>query len=109
MRTVYHPEKHQIELAAVLGALSDPTRLRIIAFLSTLPEANCGAFGDHASKTNLSYHLQRLREAGVTRTRLDGTQRIISLRCDDLDERFPGLLDSILAGARQAAETEPAA
>ncbi len=38
-----------------------------------------------------------LREAGVTRTRVDGTQRYIALRRDDLEARFPGLLDSILA------------
>ncbi len=39
-----------------------------------------------------SYHLRLLREAGLTRTRAEGTQRFISLRRDDLEERFPGLL-----------------
>ena len=28
----------------------------------------------------------------MTRTRADGTQRFISLRRDDLEERFPGLV-----------------
>jgi DNA-binding transcriptional ArsR family regulator len=40
-----------------------------------------------------SYHLRLLREAGVTRTQAVGTQRFISLRRDDLDARFPGLVD----------------
>jgi hypothetical protein len=42
-----------------------------------------------------------LREAGVTRTEISGTSRLISLRRDDLDQRFPGLLDSILASAKE--------
>lgn len=40
-----------------------------------------------------SYHLRLLREAGVTRTRAEGTVRLVSLRRDDLDMRFPGLLN----------------
>ena len=51
------------------------------------------------SKTNLSYHLAKLREAGITRTEVVGTSRLITLRRADLDSRFPGLLDSIIAGA----------
>ena len=39
-----------------------------------------------------SYHLKLLREAGVTRTRAEGTQRLICLRSDDLESRFPGLV-----------------
>ena len=61
----------------------------------------CGQFLDLGSKTNLSYHLAKLREAGVTRTEVSGTSRLISLRRDDLDRRFPGLLDSILASAKE--------
>ena len=43
-----------------------------------------------------SYHLRLLREAGVTRTRAEGTQRLISLRRDDLEDRFPGLVDVLI-------------
>ncbi|TGT16778.1 transcriptional regulator, partial [Mesorhizobium sp. M4B.F.Ca.ET.172.01.1.1] len=50
-------------------------------------------------KTNLSYHLAKLREAGVTRSEAVGTSRLITLRRDDLDKRFPGLLDSVIAAA----------
>ncbi|MEP9388964.1 helix-turn-helix domain-containing protein [Mesorhizobium sp. KR9-304] len=97
-----HPSVEQLDLATILGVLGDPTRLGIIAYLARdegTPLA-CGGFLDLGSKTNLSYHLAKLREAGVTRTEVAGTSRLISLRRDDLDRRFPGLLDSILASAR---------
>jgi hypothetical protein len=38
-----------------------------------------------------------LREAGVIRNEPDGRRRRLTLRRDDLDARFPGLLDSVLA------------
>jgi hypothetical protein len=43
----------------------------------------------------------------VTRTRVEGTQRFISLRRDDLEMRFPGLLDAVLRAA-EAHVPEPA-
>jgi len=46
-----------------------------------------------------------LREAGVTRVRLDGPYRKISLRTEDLAARFPGLLEAIIAAARAAEKT----
>jgi len=33
----------------------------------------------------------------------EGTKRISSLRRDDLEERFPGLLDSVLIAAQREA------
>jgi hypothetical protein len=40
-----------------------------------------------------------LREAGVVRQRSEGTARLNTLRREDLDARFPGLLDSVLRAA----------
>ena len=99
-----HPSVEQLDLATILGVLGDPTRLGIVAYLARNEGTplNCGQFLDLGSKTNLSYHLARLREAGVTRTEAIGTSRLISLRRDDLDRRFPGLLDSIIASAKDA-------
>jgi len=97
-----HPATEEIELARVMEALSDPTRLAIVAFLASLHdglETQCGTFTCFGSKSNLTYHLARLREAGITRTRLAGTARLISLRSADLERRFPGLLPSIVAAA----------
>jgi DNA-binding transcriptional ArsR family regulator len=92
-----HPTKEQIELPLVLAALSDPTRLAIVRQLAEdgETESMCSQLG-YGSKSNLSYHFAKLREAGVTRTRVEGTARYISLRRDDLDELFPGLLDSVI-------------
>ena len=96
-----HPSTEQIDLATVLSVLGDQTRLSIVGYLARNEgvEINCSRFLDLGSKTNVSYHLAKLREAGVTRTEVRGTNRLISLRRADLDARFPGLLDSILASA----------
>jgi DNA-binding transcriptional ArsR family regulator len=99
-----HPSIDQISLANVLAVLGDQTRLAIVGYLARnegMP-MNCSQFLDFGSKTNLSYHLAKLREAGVTRTEISGTSRLISLRRAELDQRFPGLLDSIVAAAVDA-------
>ena len=101
MRLLPHPAREEITLAAVLDALSDPTRLAIAAVLAELDaEVSCGQFNCFGTKPNLTYHLARLREAGVTQTRVEGTRRLISLRTADLEARFPGVLDAILSAAR---------
>jgi DNA-binding transcriptional ArsR family regulator len=103
MRYLPHPTREQIELAAVLEALSDSTRLGIVIGLAdqeTEWEARCGEFTHLGSKTNLTYHFAKLRAAGVTHARVEGTSRFISLRREDLDARFPGLLDTVIKAAR---------
>jgi DNA-binding transcriptional ArsR family regulator len=102
--TLPHPDIEQISLPNVLAVLGDATRLAVVGYLARNDgrPMNCGQFLDFGSKTNLSYHLAKLREAGVTRTEIVGTSRLISLRRDDLERRFPGLLDSIVAAARDA-------
>jgi DNA-binding transcriptional ArsR family regulator len=49
------------------------------------------------SKATLSHHFRVLREAGLVRTRPDGRKRLLSLRADDLNACFPGLLDAVLS------------
>jgi DNA-binding transcriptional ArsR family regulator len=90
--------------------LGDQTRLGIVACLARTEDTplTCGQFLALGSKTNISYHLAKLREAGVTRTEAVGTSRLITLRRDDLDRRFPGLLDSIIASAGEVAGVEDA-
>ena len=99
--TLPHPNTDQISLPIVLGVLGDPTRLAIVRYLASKEGVplNCSQFLDLGSKTNLSYHLAKLREAGVTRAEVVGTNRLITLRRADLDARFPGLLDSVIAAA----------
>ena len=98
MADLEHPDADALELTCVLQALGDPVRLRIVGALAGEAERTCGAFDLEVSKATQSHHFRVLREAGVTRTRAEGTHRHISLRRDDLDSRFPGLLDAVLAG-----------
>jgi len=107
MRDLYQPERADIALADVLYALSDPIRLRIVREIAERGEKTCGVIGVPMPKSSVSYHFKVLREAGLTHTRVDGTQRFISLRQDDLEGRFPGLLASVLR-AVEAQTTPPA-
>ncbi len=95
MRKLYQPETQNIALSAVVYALSDPNRLEIVRILSQEPELSCNKFELDIAKSTLSHHLKVLREAGVTETRIEGTERKVRLRAEDLEERFPGLLKSI--------------
>jgi DNA-binding transcriptional ArsR family regulator len=97
------PSVEQLELPTVLHALSDPVRLQIVRALAERGACNCGTFAVPVAKSTLSHHLKVLREAGVTLTEPTGTQRVVSLRRADLDGRFPGLLDAVLAAAPPAA------
>ncbi|HEV3389536.1 MAG TPA: helix-turn-helix transcriptional regulator [Solirubrobacteraceae bacterium] len=94
-----HPAVEAIELAAVLHALSDPIRLKIVSGLSAGVPRTCKSFDLPVTKSTCTHHFKVLREAGVIRQRLEGTTRLSVLRRDDLEQRFPGLLDSILHAA----------
>ncbi len=97
-----HPDADQISLPGVLAALGDETRLAIVGHLSRCAPSGmtCGQFTDLASKTAISYHVSKLREAGIVNVVPEGTRRIVTLRRDDLDARFPGFLDSIISSTR---------
>jgi DNA-binding transcriptional ArsR family regulator len=95
-----HPSREQMELATVLHALSDPMRLRIVAGLSVRDDRTCKSFDLPVTKSTCTHHFRVLREAGVIRQRLEGTTKLNSLRRDDLEARFPGLLESVLLAAR---------
>lgn len=102
--SLYHPDAEDLELPTVLHALSDPQRLRIVRKLSVDPDPRpCGAFDVNVSKSTCTHHFRVLREAGVIQQRQLGTARLNSLRRDDLDRRFPGLLDAVLGSAASAA------
>lgn len=89
-------ETGELDLATVLHALSDPIRLRIVTELAEAGERSCGAFNLPITKSTCSHHFRVLREAGVISTRVNGKSRINVLRRDELEARFPGLLDAIL-------------
>ncbi|PYI51429.1 ArsR/SmtB family transcription factor [Paenibacillus flagellatus] len=99
MRTLFHPQMKDVQLSTVFYALSDPVRLGIVARLGRENELSCGGFGGDSPKSTMSHHFKVLRESGVIRTRIEGTQRFISLRHEELEKRFPGLLRAVLANA----------
>ncbi|MGI5154099.1 ArsR/SmtB family transcription factor [Microbispora sp. CA-102843] len=86
----------EIRLEAVFAVLSEPLRLTIVRKLLLESEAfdhTCGWFGLDRPKSSLTHHFRALREAGVIRQRQYGLERRSHVRVDDLEERFPGLLD----------------
>ena len=95
-----HPTREEIDLAAVLHALSDPIRLQIVAALASgEAERTCSSFDVPVTKSTCTHHFRVLREAGVIRQDQEGTARLNTLRREDLDARFPGLLDTVLKSA----------
>ena len=90
-----HPAVKEIELAAVLHALSDPMRLKIVAGLAAGGPRTCKSFDLPVTKSTCTHHFRVLREAGVIRQRLEGTTRLSWLRREDLEQRFPGLIESV--------------
>jgi DNA-binding transcriptional ArsR family regulator len=97
-----HPDLADLSLTDVLFALSDPARLQIVRDLADGPleMAQCGATNPALPKSTKSHLMKVLREAGVIRNEPRGRERLVSLRREDLDATFPGLLDSVLGSAR---------
>ena len=95
--SITHPAGEELELGAVLHALSDPVRLRIVAKLAhSEGDHTCGSFALPVTKSTSTHHFRVLREAGVIHVRQDGTTRKNKLRSEELESRFPGLLDAVL-------------
>ncbi|WP_036494947.1 helix-turn-helix transcriptional regulator [Nocardia sp. BMG111209] len=99
-----HPERDQILLENVLSALGNPLRLQIVRVLAESGERSCGSILDGLSKSTLTHHWRVLRDSGVIWQRPAGRENLLSLRREDLDARFPGMLDILLAAA---ARNEP--
>jgi DNA-binding transcriptional ArsR family regulator len=84
-----------IDVLTVLQALSDPVRLEIVRQLAER-ECQCGQLEIPVAKSTASHHLKTLTRAGVTAEREAGTSKFLRLRRAELEERFPGLLESVL-------------
>lgn len=107
-RDYRHPEMADVQLHEVLTAVADPVRLELVRILVDGTEHTCGPMAEEVgiSKSTLSHHLRLMREAGLIRMRPQGTLRWASLRLDELEERFPGLVWWLSAALR---ENDPAA
>ena len=91
-----HPEVDSVEVDDVLRALADPTRRQIVRLLLAEGDRACGTFGLPVAASTLSHHFRTLRKAGILRQYDDGRQRMNTLRLDELNERFPGLVRTVL-------------
>ncbi|MGY5956386.1 DNA-binding transcriptional regulator, ArsR family [Kosakonia sp. BK9b] len=92
-----HPEREQFRLENVLLALGNPLRLAIIKRLADGSELSCNALRpDDVAKSTMTHHWRVLRDSGVVWQRPQGRENMISLRREDLDICFPGLLDTLL-------------
>jgi DNA-binding transcriptional ArsR family regulator len=96
-RVLHHPPVDSLELTGVLHALADPMRLQIVRALASGCEVRCGAFELPVTKSTRTHHFRVLRESGVIAQEASGTAVVNRLRRDDLELRFPGLLESILS------------
>lgn len=73
-------------------------RPRLVRALAVAPVgAARGEVPLPVGKSTRTHHLRTLRAAGVVSTRVEGTRRISTLRRDDLDALYPGLLDGVLS------------
>ncbi|MEU8589255.1 helix-turn-helix domain-containing protein [Streptomyces sp. NPDC048664] len=105
MSTLRTPRTEDIRLTEVLEALAHPVRLLVVHRLAarhpTGEEIACGDLLPEVAKSTASHHWRVLREGGVVHQRRDGRRLMLSLRREDLDRRFPGLLDHVLAAAER--------
>ena len=94
------PDLASVDVLTVLQALSDPVRLAIVRKLAACEDANglmCSQLEMPVTKSTGSHHLKTLHRSGVTAERAQGVCKYIRLRREELDERFPGLIDSVLS------------
>lgn len=96
MRELFHPNTEQLCLSTVLNALADPIRLQIIRNLANQCETTCASCNIDLPKSALSHHFKVLRESGLINVRIEGKQRFLSIRYDELEQRFPGLLNTVI-------------
>jgi DNA-binding transcriptional ArsR family regulator len=102
MRPLVHPSIEDVTVEGILHALADPVRAAIYAGLASCEEgSNCSAFlqleNREIPKSTLSQHFRALREAGLIRSERHGVEVRNTTRCEEIGERFPGLLPALMA------------
>lgn len=97
MTTLAHPRRDALSVVAVLDALANPTRLRIVQRLDQDETLTCGTVLPGVPPSSASHHWKVLREGGVLLARREGRIILHTLRRNDLEARFPGLLSAVLA------------
>src|SRR5262245_40387123 len=94
-RPFNHPAPCDISLDTVLYALSDPMRRHIVKKLMASESMSCIQACATLPPSTVSFQHKILREAGLIRSEKKGVEVINTLRRQDIDARFPGLLDAV--------------
>ena len=111
MRPLFHPPIEAVRLEAIPHALSDPVRVAIFSVIAGAEfPLNCAAFASVNDRTipksSLSQHFKVLREAGLIRSERQGVAMHNTSRCAEVDQRFPGLVATIIDAHRIEAKGE---
>jgi len=97
MRPIQHPTLDQIELTDLMHALSDPARVEIVRCLARERRPmTCNEITADRPKSSMSHHFKILRSAGLIETQIRGKEHFNSLRTQELERKFPGLLKTLL-------------
>ncbi|GHC12213.1 ArsR/SmtB family transcription factor [Cerasicoccus arenae] len=95
MKIYQHPDLSDVALPAVMQALSDPCRISIVHALLKHEELACNELPVEVAKATLTHHMAVLREAGLIYTRVDGAKCLNSLRSEEFDKQFPGIISLV--------------
>ncbi len=100
MRQIKHPTIEQVELTDIMYALADPTRLEIVVMLAQAgKKLTCGEINLNRPKSSMSHHFKILRSAGLVETLIEGTEHMNSLRLEEVESKYPGVLSAVLKAA----------
>lgn len=95
-RGFIHPSSKDFTIDGVLHALSDPVRREIVSALYNCEGMSCRKACERLAPSTVSFHHKILRECGLIRSEKVGVEVINTLRLDELNKRFPGLVESII-------------
>jgi DNA-binding transcriptional ArsR family regulator len=93
------PPIDRVDVGQVLRALADPLRRGVIVELAAAPtghERACASFDLPVTKSTKTHHWRVLREAGLILQRDAGNGTFVRLRRPEFEQRFPGLLDTVI-------------
>ncbi len=101
MRPLAHPAIQEVPVEAILHALTDPVRVAIYADIVRQDcSRNCSTFltvrDKPIPKSTLSQHFKILREAGLIRSERKGVEMMNTSRCEEVEKRYPGLIQAIV-------------
>ncbi|MFT8325083.1 MAG: helix-turn-helix transcriptional regulator [Lentilactobacillus hilgardii] len=98
-----YPQMKNIVILQILKCLSSPIRFEIVTKLfNTGKDVPCFTFQYLGKKSNLSLHYKNLCENGLIIIKREGRNTFVELRQNELQERFPNLLESLVQISKNA-------